>query len=939
MTENTIETECEPDLTDITPQSLRDCLTILGRLDESLPEQAVSFVMTGKPESILQAFNDHSAASELVGSPGRLFYGFYAWSVEKSVRKLIKAGLKARHQFYALVGTAQSPDLEVYVRFGRLLEAIDQGQSLQRIMVSGLPKWFQYLSNDALHACMCWNSTPLNEDSRGAWTLGLMHDLLAAEGLDGTLALRHALERKGIPEGQHINFDWLLREPFFQEYVTQHAEAFRLLPDQLSSAGRCLLARVIADSPLLLQRHGDVLVALLLDKSKLVRGKASRRVARVDPTFACACLSEHLNNGPVAQRKLAAEALGLHFAKLGRETLESAIQNDHLPAVQQVIRAALLRQQAARNVAMQAPAIEPPPYQSLPDSKLGEAVFQLLLENRAALLDVYREQAEQEIETNKATKDSRFKSEWRQKQYADYQKLDEQGLRDALAILNDNDHANQLNDQQAATLVYGERLFDLPELSLYHIIRLLQGFRYYRLSYFWHETCFQHWLSKQPPELIDLRALAEVTERMGLGRGAIAGACLCDHHNELKPWDQLPNERIWPFFAHYPDLIEEGLGIRPKKPERYHEFDVTMTLGTLGTYPYLPATFVPRLMELALGEGRIYRTQAQSLLSRLTDIGQQVAGALASPKQNVRIAAAEWLNAMQYRAAVPALHQAVQKEKSKSARAVLLSVLEQLGEDITPLLSPEVLLAEAVKGLKGRKPALPGWFPFADLPVCYWQADGQVVDAQIVQWWIVQACKQKSPGGNALLDGYLALLDEDSQVGLGGYVLKAFITQDIRHPSQADAEAFARANVRQRYQYYQESAQRWPEHYAEQGQLTERQVFDELQREKQSEYIGSAITEKGILALTAGVPDEILSGIVRDYLQNHYQRRAQIEALLEVLAHNSGKRALGLLLSLAKRYRTASVQNKARELLDGLAPHLGWDDNLLEQQIQRAGEV
>ena len=934
MTASDLETMTDQPVDNSTPQSLRDSLSILGRLDETLPKRALDYVLHGEPQSVLDAFTEHAAASELAGSPGRLFYGFYAWSVEKPVRKLIKAGLKARHQFYVLVDSPDAPPLAAYVRLGRLLEAMDQGQSLQKILVPGLPKWFQYLANDALHACMCWNSTPLNEDSRGAWTLALMHRLLAEDGLDGTLALRHALERKGIAEDQHINFDWLLREPSLADYVAQHGPAFRALPGQLSSAGRSLLARLIADSLPLLHGFGDVLVILLLDKNKLVRGKASRRIERLDPVFACAQLAGHLTSGPAAQRKLAAEALGLHFAKQGRKALEAGLAYEQPAAVRQAIQAALLKQQAARTAAIQTPLVEPPPSPHLPDSKLGESVYQLLLANRAALLESYREQAEQEIEANKAAADARFKSEWRQKQYADYQMLNEVGLREALAILNDNDHAGQLTDLQAATLVYGERIFDLPELSLYHMIRLLQGFRYYRLSYFWHEPYFQRWLSRQPAESIDLRALAEVTERMGLGRGAIAGACLCDHHNELKPWDQLPNERIWPFFAHYPDLIEEGLGIRPKKPERYHAFDIGMTLGTLETYPYLPALFVPRLMELALDEARTWRAPAQKLLSRLPDIGLQVAEALTSARQESRIAAAEWLGAMQYHQAVPALRRAWQQEKRETARAALLAALESMGEHIAP--SPSVMLADAEKGLKGRAAAVAIWFPYQDLPVCRWAANGGVVDSRILRWWMAQAGKLKAPGGNALLDRYLALLEPHSRAALGRFILHQFIAHDTRRPTVAEAEAFARANVEQRHQYYQESAQRWPEHYAEQGRLTARQVFDELLQEKGAEYVGSAISDKGLLALTIGMPGDELAAAVRDYLSAHYQRRAQIEALLEALARSDHPAALDVLLSLAKRYRTASVQSRARALLDDIAVRLGWNEAELESRIQRA---
>lgn len=45
-------------------------------------------------------------------------------------------------------------------------------------------------------------------------------------------------------------------------------------------------------------------------------------------------------------------------------------------------------------------------------------------------------------------------------------------------------------------------------------------------------------------------------------------------------------------------------------------------------------------------------------------------------------------------------------------------------------------------------------------------------------------------------------------------------------------------------------------------------------------------------------------------MRDHYQRRAQIEAMIDAVASSNDPIIIQLLLSLSRRYRTASVQEK-----------------------------
>jgi hypothetical protein len=404
-----------------------------------------------------------------------------------------------------------------------------------------------------------------------------------------------------------------------------------------------------------------------------------------------------------------------------------------------------------------------------------------------------------------------------------------------------------------------------------------------------------------------------------------------------RPQQMLAPGLVWPLLAERPELIEQGLGLRAAERRGSVLPELGTTLELLATFPVVPAQWLPRMMELALGEGRQHRATAQQILGKMPDIGKRVAESLESGKQELRIGAARWLADLGHRASVPALYQALDKETRETVIAAILTALEKLGEDLSPRLSPAVLLGEARKGLKGKAPVGLAWFPWERLPACRWN-DGTPVGAEILRWWVVLACKLKEPGGNALLLRYLGLLDEASRAALGETMLRLFIEQDVRGPSLEVATAEATALAPQQYQSYQDDARRYPEYYAEKGRLTLDQVFDEIRRARMAEYLGSAIGEKGILALAAHAPGHVAVSLLQGYLRDHYPRRAQIEAMLDALADGMDAAVIQLLLGIARRYRTASVKERAGQLVERIAQGKGWSqDQLGDRTIPTAG--
>ena len=396
--------------------------------------------------------------------------------------------------------------------------------------------------------------------------------------------------------------------------------------------------------------------------------------------------------------------------------------------------------------------------------------------------------------------------------------------------------------------------------------------------------------------------------------------------------------KLWAFFAENEFLIDEALGFAPLQFAQscYDRIDRVCTIKILQLFPTIPAKYVAYLFELALGESKQIRYVAQDALKEIPNIHNQIEQALSSPKQEVRIAAANWLAELGQKSSIKALNAALKKEKRETVQAATLIALEKIGEDISQHLTPKKLLADAQKGLKGKIPTDFDWFDFNLIPTLTWQ-NGDKVDSQIIEWWICLAVKLKDPA-NPLLTIYNQLLSTQSQRQLGEFILQSFINQDTRTPTLEEAEAKARAEADKRLQQRILHYQRYPELYSNYKNITYEQVFEEIKNETLAIYLGTAIKAKGMLALTCGIEGRVAVSLLRSFMKNHYQRRAQIEAMLEPLANSDDPMVIQLLLSLARRYRTASIQEKARYLVESIAERSGWTtDELADRTISTAG--
>lgn len=391
---------------------------------------------------------------------------------------------------------------------------------------------------------------------------------------------------------------------------------------------------------------------------------------------------------------------------------------------------------------------------------------------------------------------------------------------------------------------------------------------------------------------------------------------------DLEAWDPAA---IWPMLAGRFDLLDAALGVKP--PTGGQDLSESRALDLLRLFPVTPARYLHTLMERAVGSRKSVRPAARGLLRATPGLDKVLIPLLEHPKSELREGGAAWLADRNETSALQPLLKAARKEKIPAAKAAMLAAISRLGGDIGEFVSADALLSEAQAGLK--KTSMKGleWFPFDGLPVVR-QRGGQMLDPQVVRWWIVLAVKLKLPGGNPWFELLLDELEPADAAKLGLAILQAFVAYDAKGPSEEEANAHAAAHVDATFTTYQRWYPDW----------TREQVFTMLRNQKLRVYLGSANDQKGMLALTVRASGPESVAIAKAYFRDHYVRTHQCKALIQALAGNPSQVAIQFVLSIAKRWRTRGVQELAGELVREIAERRGWTaEQLADRTIPTAG--
>jgi hypothetical protein len=486
-----------------------------------------------------------------------------------------------------------------------------------------------------------------------------------------------------------------------------------------------------------------------------------------------------------------------------------------------------------------------------------------------------------------------------------------------------------------------------PEFQLIHLVRwclLLSAGRNgvvgkidpWSLSYRWRGPVLSY--QKIQKKQIDLRELAAVFRSIGLDDRGIGQQLLQSNRYSSSPFLRSDPNLIWPYFAERLDILEEAFALKKAADSspygNFYDMEKRQNaFGVLKMFPLLPARLVPMLWDIALGSGKTERPWAQECLEKFPSKESRIVTGLASRQQEVRLAAAQWLGALGYKDAVPALRQALAKEKSESVKDELIKTLESLGVKLEELLDLDKLDQEAERGLKKGIPKDLEWFPFAQLPIVSWADSGKPVPKEIIQWFLLQGHKLKSAEANPTLRRYCSLFQKEERERLGKFVLEAWIAKDTTPKYTADQAA---AEAQKGAQQSAQLARQYPQYYPDfDEQRSYQSIFNGLLVEPE----GSQNSTKGILALAGACCGGEAASIVHRYVKQWYgYRAAQCKALLQVLAWIDHPSATQVVLSVANRFRTKGIQEEALRQCQLLAERKGWTlDELSDRTIPTAG--
>jgi hypothetical protein len=439
---------------------------------------------------------------------------------------------------------------------------------------------------------------------------------------------------------------------------------------------------------------------------------------------------------------------------------------------------------------------------------------------------------------------------------------------------------------------------------------------------------------------ITLRHVAEAIRQVGLSDTILLNDVLAGYQRSFE-WEP---EAVWPFLndnlARLERAFDAATGDWSVRWHQQRAFDGV--LRVLPKFPQVPPALIGKLWDLAIGTSKAARIRAQKAVERLPDLFERLTKALASGAYQTRSVAAEWLGRLGDARAVAVLDAAARKEKHDAALDEILTALEKLGEPIEPYLDRKKLHADAEKGLKKGTRAALGWFPWAGLPKMHWSDTGKKIPTEVVTWLIVQNYKLKSAEAGPLLRRYCDLIMPTEREELARYILAAWLDQDlVRKHTDEQARTLAQQQAPQMWQMYQQALQWYqqqnqppPAAFPQSLQQVQEQLYQGLCRE-----CGSAIAEKGILAVAGACGSDSLVPPVQKYVKEWFgYRAAQCKALIAMLSAVDRPAAIQYLLSIANRFRTKGIREEAEKYVNILAERKGWSlDELADRTMPAAG--
>jgi HEAT repeat protein len=904
------------------------CLGRLAELDEDLAARTIRYVVDGTDDEVLLALGGQKQAAEalrLTGQPTSVTN----W-------QQVRDAMQERAQLLRLSGQAAAA---FGVRLAHVLEAVRRAAGNKPHTPPGWPDWLVVLVADLIQMGHVAN---LQRPNRSLFPVVQLQAILESAGLPTDLIAQVFLQKEEIQPLQGSLFFYYGNpaESFtgWNDYLSRHLQAVRAAFAVSDADKRLHVLRTLSQMQFDFTPIVDLLVEFGTGPAKTVREAAAPLLApcadRAGPL-----IEKVLADGDAGQRHEAAQLLWRLFGRGVADVLRQHAAGETSERVRQTIERLIAAPEGSTESSSAELGSSLPPLQiELGTIPLPEEAKQGLREAFAASWKQHMQYYERALERWNAL--GRPKGSGKP---AKPQPVAEDALARLFAFVEGKSaDASQL-DQSLYFYAYARGPFGEwwapPGVKLIHVVRLAFGLRCLEIErqrLWWRDQRELELYRSQCSPPFGLRELDAAVATLPKAQPGATVRAYLGTNTKYQTFCDWEAEALWPAFAEYPEVLNEALGSAPSQVSRnYGWADERRTaFKVLALFPQLPSQFIPLLWDLALGEAKGDRVLAQAALASLPDKASRILVGLRDGRQGVRAAAAEWLGKIGDPAAIEPLKEAFRKEKQETPKAAIASALEACGADIQEFLDRDSLSKEAEAGLAKKRPKGLEWFPLDSLPALHWQDTGQAVDPKVVQWWLVQGVQQKSPVCSPLLRHYLALCRPQEAAALATFVLSAWIGHDTRTPPQE--ETAARASQEADKMWAQFNKQKT---FSDFYNNDKSNLFRMLLQQYSSEFLGSAIDQKGLLAVAAAAGDGGCVRLCEGYIRKYYgNRAAQCKALVEVLAWVKHPQAIQVLLSLANRFRTKSIRQAAEEHVRALAEREGWTiEELADRTIPDAG--
>ncbi len=852
---------------------LQGWLSGLDHLTPGLGRRALNYVLTGAEESLPEQLAARGGGAEALK--------LYAWA---SLTGAIAPQIE-RDRFLT---RPRSQDPELYVRVARLLEAAVRRDFPRDPVLGPEHRWIYVLVLELTQ--MIPNLWP-RQLTASNWPWELVLDILARMGVDPLVVERSLYQASSRDYYQSSFAEAASQFAGLGPWVAAHPETIGPVLAEGPAEQRTQALRRLQQwrqAPAALEEQ---VLSCAVSSSKSVREAAGALLSLFPSANVRTRLEQLALSGKPDARCQAIAWLAHRNASECQSFFQQLLEDSPPEKVAQALRQVLAVRAPAPEEAAALPALSLPE----PDQPLGEearTLMERIFESGQAPAQGERPQLQESLDFMR------------------------RGGRVPVFV--------RLHASESVNRLYQE-LLGLSALGPVHFVRLMllasvfgkrgeSWWLYHQL-----DQPLERYLQTHPR--VSLRELGAALQLV-TGRGDLMA-----RSRVLEPFGArlpLSDEQLWPYFSDHLKIVEMALDLKPGARDQVSYYDRPRArrsaLEVLTSFPAPPPGLVECLWSIALSGSRAERLLAQKCLAH-TPIEQRLLESLRHSRQEVRMAAADWVARRRLVSAVPALERALKSEKQEAVMDAFLVALEALGASLDTFLDRSKL-----EDLD-RLPEALSWLALDRLPPVHWADTGQVVPAGVVTGFLVKSWKLKSPQPGALLRRYGQRLRANEREELGQKILEQWIAYDTR-------PAYTLAEARREAEQAAPGLLSWqPE-----GTTMERLV-DTLTRNLMDKCQGSAIGDKGMLGAAGALGGSSLVALVAAYLKRWYgNRAAQCKALLTMLAWLEHPSAAQLLLAVATRFRTRGIQQEALRLVGELAERRQWTvEELADRTVGTAG--